>query len=164
MLLRLPLLSPPFFLQALRDVIAAHTGVEPPPPPPRPDIASYGIVGLDESVPLLRALPELSSPEGIYADLPDTMEEYGQRCAVRLPAHARGCCASRLAWLAGHHMTGHAARTATLVCRRWGIILYRTWLPGDQLHREAVLDVSSPVHDYASVRCTCEFAYVVHAC
>lgn len=67
-------------LQALRSLIAEHTGVEPPAPPPRPRVACLGRVDLKDSSLLLEALPELSSTEGIYADLPTTMEEYGQRC------------------------------------------------------------------------------------
>lgn len=74
-----PGIGGPCKYHALRSLIAEHTGVEPPAPPPRPRVTCLGRVDLKDSALLLEALPELSSTEGIYADLPMTMEEYGQR-------------------------------------------------------------------------------------
>lgn len=67
-------------LQALRDLIARHTGRELPPVPPRPAIANYGRVALGESLPLLEAARQMYGPlGGVRSQQPDIMEEYGQR-------------------------------------------------------------------------------------
>jgi beta-galactosidase len=77
----------------LRDLIAKHTGRSLPEPPPRPAIRSYGKVDVKESLPLMEAVPALFSGGGIRAEVPDIMEEYGQRWGLilyrtRLPAKA----------------------------------------------------------------------------
>ncbi|KAI7843402.1 hypothetical protein COHA_003000 [Chlorella ohadii] len=77
----------------LRDLIAKHTGRSLPEPPPRPAIRSYGRVDLKDSLPLMEAVPALFSGGGIRAEVPDIMEEYGQRWGLilyrtQLPAKA----------------------------------------------------------------------------
>jgi len=72
--------------QAVRDVIEAHTGATPPPLPPQPPAAPYGRVALDQSVPLLGALPVLAPGDGAPARTPERMEAFGQRRAPRGPA------------------------------------------------------------------------------
>ncbi|KAL4433782.1 hypothetical protein ABPG75_000223 [Micractinium tetrahymenae] len=74
-----PGIGGPCKYHALRDLLARHTGVEPPEPPPRPALARYGRVKLRGPVPLLSALAELTGGGGgIRSDEPDIMEEYGQ--------------------------------------------------------------------------------------
>ena len=69
--------SPVSLEQALRDLIAKHTGKALPKPPPRPEIKSYGSVSFKEAVPLFDALPELWSGEGILSELPEVGAEFG---------------------------------------------------------------------------------------
>ena len=40
---------------------------------------------------------------------------------------------------------------SAVLCRSWGLILYRTWVPASALDQEAELDLGAPAHDYASV-------------
>lgn len=67
----------PSLLQAIREVIAQHTGITPPPIPPRPRIHAYGEVHLDRKAALFDVLPQLSEP--VDTVRPDVMEEYAQR-------------------------------------------------------------------------------------
>lgn len=65
-------------MQAIRDTIRKHTGVEPPPLPPRPRIKSYGELTLTQQGTLLSQLGNLVAGPGIYSDTPKPMEEYNQ--------------------------------------------------------------------------------------
>ena len=40
---------------------------------------------------------------------------------------------------------------SAVLCRSWGLILYRSWVPASALDQEAELDLGAPAHDYASV-------------
>ena len=74
-------------MQALRDLIAQHTGRTLPPVPPRPAIQKYGRVELRDSLPLLDAVEQLYGTDGgVRTELPDIMEEYGQRYVHRRAA------------------------------------------------------------------------------
>ncbi|KAL4450728.1 hypothetical protein ABPG77_001084 [Micractinium sp. CCAP 211/92] len=80
-----PGIGGPCKFHALRDLLARHTGVEPPKPPPRPAIARYGRVKLHGPVPLLSALGTLTGGGGgIRSEEPDIMEEYGQSSGLIL--------------------------------------------------------------------------------
>ena len=70
------------FSQAIRSVIAAHTGVDPPALEPQPAAAAYGWLTLGQSVAILDALPVLAPGDGIPAEVPARMEAYGQLCAL----------------------------------------------------------------------------------
>ena len=67
--------------QAIRSVIAAHTGVAPPPLALQPPAAAYGRLALSQHVTLLDALPVLAPGDGVPAEVPARMEAYGQLCA-----------------------------------------------------------------------------------
>ncbi|KAL0030525.1 hypothetical protein WJX79_001635 [Trebouxia sp. C0005] len=64
--------------EMIRDAVKKHMGCEPPASPPPPTIKAYGQVDLQESVPLLEALPQLWLGDGIVSRRPLPMEEYGQ--------------------------------------------------------------------------------------
>ena len=70
--------------QLIRDLIADVTGAEPPDAPPPPVLRGYGPVALDEGALLLEELGAFVPGDGIAADRPDIMEEYGQSCAALL--------------------------------------------------------------------------------
>jgi len=65
-------------MQMIREAVKRHTGSEPPASPPPPTIKAYGQVDLQQSVPLLEALPQLWPGDGIISRRPLPMEEYGQ--------------------------------------------------------------------------------------
>ena len=62
----------------IREAIANHTGNALPGLPPPPPAKAYGAVTLNESAPLLGALPVLSLGDGIPAFKPGPMESYAQ--------------------------------------------------------------------------------------
>ncbi|DBB15766.1 TPA: hypothetical protein ACH3X3_003968 [Trebouxia sp. C0006] len=64
--------------EMIREAVKRHTGSEPPASPPPPTIKAYGQVDLQQSVPLLEALPQLWPGDGIISRRPLPMEEYGQ--------------------------------------------------------------------------------------
>lgn len=64
--------------QAVRRVIAAHTGRDPPPLPLAPRAAAHGRLELARGAALLDALPVLAPGGGIPAAVPGPMEAYGQ--------------------------------------------------------------------------------------
>lgn len=64
--------------QAIRGAIMEHTGVEPPELPDPIPVKDYGEVVLSQSALLLEQLGELFPGDGIEAERPDIMEEYGQ--------------------------------------------------------------------------------------
>ncbi|KAK9824996.1 hypothetical protein WJX81_007218 [Elliptochloris bilobata] len=79
--------------EAVRSVIAAHTGRTPPPLAPQPPAAAYGWLALSQRVALLDALHVLAPGDGIPADVPERMEAYSQLHGViayktQLPASA----------------------------------------------------------------------------
>ncbi len=65
-------------MQAIRDMIQKHTGVELPAVPPRPQFVAYGQVALTQQGTLLSQLGNLVTGPGIYSAVPKPMEEYGQ--------------------------------------------------------------------------------------
>ncbi|KAL0019729.1 hypothetical protein WJX77_006458 [Trebouxia sp. C0004] len=64
--------------EMIRDAVKKHMGSEPPASPPPPTMKAYGQVDLQQSVPLLEALPQLWPGDGIISRRPLPMEEYGQ--------------------------------------------------------------------------------------
>jgi beta-galactosidase len=130
-------------------------------------VADYGRVELRDALPLLDAVKQLFGEQGgVRTQLPDIMEEYGQRyacapCPTRSAnhsaiAHARRCHA-RLWCGAGSVPVNCWGYSYCLIARlkrclrSWGLILYRTQLPATALSQGATLDLGAPVHDYASV-------------
>ena len=78
-------------VQAIRGALMEHTGVEPPELPEPIPVRDYGEVDLTQSALLLEQLSELFPGDGIEAEQPDIMEEYGQSCAPCPPVVP--CCA-----------------------------------------------------------------------
>ncbi len=66
-----------FVPQRIRDAIKEHTGMEPPKAPPPPRLEAYGGADMAESGSLISQLPYLYSGEGIFSEMPLSMEEYG---------------------------------------------------------------------------------------
>ncbi|KAL4853981.1 Glutamate-1-semialdehyde 2 [Chlorella vulgaris] len=89
-----PGIGGPCKYHALREVIQRHTGAALPEVPPRPMVADYGRVELRDALPLLDAVKQLFGEQGgVRTQLPDIMEEYGQRWGLilyrtQLPATA----------------------------------------------------------------------------
>jgi len=79
------------------------TGEAPPDAPPPPVLRGYGRVEMGEGALLLEQLGALVAGDGVAADSPDVMEEYGQSCAPGSPRMRHGrvalgalefCCVS----------------------------------------------------------------------
>jgi beta-galactosidase len=64
--------------QAIRGALMKHTGVTPPELPAPIPVKDYGEVALAQSALLLEQLAELFPGDGVEAEQPDIMEEYGQ--------------------------------------------------------------------------------------
>jgi hypothetical protein len=65
---------------AVRDAIAAYTGVQPPAEPASPRVTAFGAVAMTESAPMLSAASLAAlAPKGPVGDgRPRSMEQYGQ--------------------------------------------------------------------------------------
>lgn len=120
--------------QAIRSLLQQHVEHPLPPPPPRPAIRAYGHVQLTSSAVFLDNVQVLAPGSGLAVDVPEIMEEYGQRCDVV------GCFV---------HPCGTLVLFDPLTpAPRWGFVLYRAMLPAAD---GWTLDLQSPVHDYAHV-------------
>lgn len=79
--------------QMIRAAIQEHTGVEPPPRQPAPCVAAYGTVNLTQTALLMDNIEALAGSAAMDVDVPDIMEEYGQRCGLeRICAIGRRVC------------------------------------------------------------------------
>ena len=68
-----------YIVQLIRAVFAKHTGLVPPPPVLPIPAQDHGTIMLKRGVALLDSLSQLSHPaEGVPAQKPDIMEQYGQ--------------------------------------------------------------------------------------
>jgi hypothetical protein len=105
-------------VQLIREVIANHTGNTLPEVPPRVAAAAFGAVALGERVDLLRALPSLSSHDGVPAFKPGTMESYGQPCVAYLSLSSAVTLVHCLMWAAqngaSHVWSAHKNRLGAL--------------------------------------------------
>jgi len=112
--------APPPRAQLIRDLIADVTGDTPPEAPPPPVLRGYGRVDMGEGALLLEQLGALVAGDGVAADYPDVMEEYGQSCAPRSLRMRRGraglgglarCCMSACPCYKYSSSQMHAARS-----------------------------------------------------
>ena len=67
--------------QGIRNAIIAHNNATLPDPPPAPRIVAYGNVALTQQGTLLDHIAELFPGKGIYSQVPQPMEDYGEGCA-----------------------------------------------------------------------------------
>ncbi len=81
-------------MQGIRAAIIAHNNATLPDPPPRPRIVAYGNVALTQQGTLLDHIPELFPGKGIYSQVPQPMEDYGEGCAC-LPCRFSPYCPSQ---------------------------------------------------------------------
>jgi hypothetical protein len=65
-------------MQLIRDLFRKASGVEPIDFPEPLPISAYGRVSLQDSLSLLKALPQLYSGDGIISEKPQRMENYDQ--------------------------------------------------------------------------------------
>ena len=108
-------------MQGIRNAIIAHNNATLPDPPAPPRVVAYGNVALTQQGTLLDHIRDLFPGKGIYSQVPQPMEDYGEGCAW-LP------CPNMTSSHLSVACSGCALPSGTVLLVEMGLCYVRAWV------------------------------------